>query len=184
MFRAHPTTYGGTQFRSRLEARWAAFFDLAQWRWEYEPSDDAGWVPDFILVDSGVAVEVKPIEWTETTAFRDACERPDLEKVRKSERLEALILGAYPVGSVSIGVFYGKFEDWPPLTFGRLYWRDSTHRIDLSSGTYDGYSWSNGSWRASGDGMFREMGKLLEQWELDQMWREAGNRVQWRRPAA
>lgn len=29
-----PTTYQHTLFRSRLEARWAAFFDLVGWRFE------------------------------------------------------------------------------------------------------------------------------------------------------
>ena len=46
---AHPTLYQGVQFRSRLEARWAAFFDLAGWGWDYEPIDLVGWVPDFIV---------------------------------------------------------------------------------------------------------------------------------------
>lgn len=45
--KAHPTPYRGITFRSRLEARWAAFFDLAGWRWEYEPIDLQGWSPDF-----------------------------------------------------------------------------------------------------------------------------------------
>lgn len=44
---AHETLYSGTLFRSRLEARWAAFFDLAGWKWRYEPVDLAGWTPDF-----------------------------------------------------------------------------------------------------------------------------------------
>jgi hypothetical protein len=44
---AHPTTYKGVNMRSRLEARWAAFFDLVSWRWEYEPIDLLGWSPDF-----------------------------------------------------------------------------------------------------------------------------------------
>ncbi|MEA2669684.1 MAG: hypothetical protein QOJ33_2618, partial [Chloroflexota bacterium] len=30
---AIPTTYDGVNFRSRLEAKWAAFFDLLGWRW-------------------------------------------------------------------------------------------------------------------------------------------------------
>ena len=29
--KAIPTTYAGVRFRSRLEARWAAFFDLCGW---------------------------------------------------------------------------------------------------------------------------------------------------------
>lgn len=45
--KAHVTEYNGTKFRSRLEARWAAFFDLVGWAWEYEPLDLVGWVPDF-----------------------------------------------------------------------------------------------------------------------------------------
>ena len=45
--KAHPTKYAGVQFRSRLEARWAAFFDLAAWKWDYEPIDFEGWSPDF-----------------------------------------------------------------------------------------------------------------------------------------
>jgi hypothetical protein len=47
--KAHPTMYAGTQFRSRLEARWACFFDLAGWTWEYEPIDLVGWSPDFYV---------------------------------------------------------------------------------------------------------------------------------------
>jgi hypothetical protein len=67
--RAHPTTYAGQRFRSRLEARWAAFFDLAGWRWRYEPIDLEGWVPDFLVTfpcrhscggEHRLYVEVKP----------------------------------------------------------------------------------------------------------------------------
>jgi hypothetical protein len=42
-----PTTYSGVNFRSRLEARYAAFFNLVGWEWEYEPLDLKGWIPDF-----------------------------------------------------------------------------------------------------------------------------------------
>lgn len=41
------TFYAGIMFRSRLEAKWAAFFDLLGWPWEYEPVDFQSWVPDF-----------------------------------------------------------------------------------------------------------------------------------------
>ena len=46
---AIPTTYKGIRFRSRLEARWAAMFDICGWRWEYEPLDLPGWIPDFLI---------------------------------------------------------------------------------------------------------------------------------------
>lgn len=48
--KAHPTKYNGVQYRSRLEARWAAFFDLIGWQHEYEPIDLPGWSPDFRVV--------------------------------------------------------------------------------------------------------------------------------------
>jgi hypothetical protein len=57
-----PTVYKGRQFRSRLEARWAAFFDLLHWPYEYEPFELPGWIPDFLLLgDTRVLVEVKPV---------------------------------------------------------------------------------------------------------------------------
>jgi hypothetical protein len=46
---AHPTRYADVLFRSRLEARWAAFFDLMGWKWQYEPVDLEGWTPDFLI---------------------------------------------------------------------------------------------------------------------------------------
>lgn len=56
------TMYKGIRYRSRLEATWAAFFDLVGWRYEYEPVDFNGWIPDFVLLGkSPVYVEVKPV---------------------------------------------------------------------------------------------------------------------------
>jgi len=55
-----PTEYGGIRFRSRVEARWAAFFDRLDWPWQYEPCDLAGYIPDFVLMfSSPLLVEVK-----------------------------------------------------------------------------------------------------------------------------
>jgi hypothetical protein len=62
-FAAIPTKYKGVQFRSRLEARWAAMFDMLGWEWEYEPFDAAGYIPDFKINNfSQMIVEVKPYE--------------------------------------------------------------------------------------------------------------------------
>lgn len=47
--------------RSRLEARWAAFFDLIGWSWVYEPYDTGDWIPDFLVQGtSPFLVEVGP----------------------------------------------------------------------------------------------------------------------------
>lgn len=57
------TQYKGYRFRSRLEARWAVFFDTAKIRWEYEPQgydvDGKAYLPDFYLPDMGCYFEVK-----------------------------------------------------------------------------------------------------------------------------
>ena len=45
MIKAIETEYSGHKFRSRLEARWAVFFDSLGIKWEYEPEGfetDAG----------------------------------------------------------------------------------------------------------------------------------------------
>lgn len=55
MIKAIETSYKGYRFRSRLEARWAVFFDALGLKWEYEPEGfdlKAGrYLPDFFLGD-------------------------------------------------------------------------------------------------------------------------------------
>ena len=65
--KAIETRYAGYRFRSRLEARWAVFFDSLGLEWEYEPEGietDAGWyLPDFrVMTPQGKPIwyEVKP----------------------------------------------------------------------------------------------------------------------------
>lgn len=60
---AIPTEYKGRRYRSRLEAKWAAFFDLCGWDAEYEPFDLGEWSPDFLIKGktNEILVEVKPI---------------------------------------------------------------------------------------------------------------------------
>lgn len=61
------TRYRGHHFRSRLEARWAVFFDALMIPWEYEPEgfdlDGEFYLPDFrltLLTGRVVWCEVKP----------------------------------------------------------------------------------------------------------------------------
>lgn len=90
-----PTMYAGIMFRSRLEAKWAAFFDLAGWRWQYEPLDLAGYIPDFILLmpNGPIAVEVKPLLWSahDVGAIYVACKKMGAWPVSSGE---ALLVGA------------------------------------------------------------------------------------------
>lgn len=62
-YQAIPTRYAGVRFRSRLEARFAAFFDLVGWQWSYEAVDLRGYIPDFIVglnTDHRLLIECKP----------------------------------------------------------------------------------------------------------------------------
>lgn len=59
------TEYNGYRFRSRLEARWAVFFDTAGIPYEYEPegfvlTDGTYYLPDFYLPWYRCYVEIKP----------------------------------------------------------------------------------------------------------------------------
>jgi hypothetical protein len=77
------TRYASVLFRSRLEARWAAFFDKLGEKWEYEPEgfdlDGQWYLPDFWLPTFG-------IEWgngrTEMGLYWEV--KPTLDHIDKS----------------------------------------------------------------------------------------------------
>lgn len=84
--KAIETHYGGYRFRSRLEARWAVFFDALKLPWEYEKEGyclgNCGlYLPDFWLPtvglrahrDTGIWCEIKAVEPTQTES--DRCEK-------------------------------------------------------------------------------------------------------------
>ena len=68
--KAIETEYNGYRFRSRLEARWAVFFDAAKIKYEYEPegfelADGTRYLPDFYLPELFTYVEIKPADFCE-----------------------------------------------------------------------------------------------------------------------
>lgn len=61
--RALETRYNGYRFRSRVEARWAVFFDAMEVQYEYEPQgfdlgDGMRYLPDFWLPQLPAWVEI------------------------------------------------------------------------------------------------------------------------------
>ena len=67
MIKAIESRYAGHRFRSRLEARWAVFFDVLGLAWSYEPEgyglgEVGAYLPDFFVpkLNGGVFFEVKP----------------------------------------------------------------------------------------------------------------------------
>ncbi len=199
---AIPTRYAGVQFRSRLEARWAAMFDLLGWRWEYEPIDLDGYIPDFVLqFAQPLLVEVKPLEhWPCPVAGCVACNPHDamvrdlhdraFAKVRSSGWTgQAMLVGAVlmPPGRLAVPRIGRSVPDGPPgdvdegaLDLESFYpdrvlvqcrrcpsiriWHDIPEDV-----AWLGTCCDDSDRRSS---------------ELDPtaLWREAGNRVQWRAP--
>ena len=66
MMKPIETIYNGYRFRSRLEARWAVFFDTLGVKYEYEKEgfdmDGVWYLPDFYLPDYSCWVEIKGCE--------------------------------------------------------------------------------------------------------------------------
>ena len=59
------THYNGYRFRSRLEAKWAVYFDKLEIKYEYEPEgyvleNGECYLPDFYLPGFNAFVEIKP----------------------------------------------------------------------------------------------------------------------------
>jgi hypothetical protein len=97
-----PTTYRHTDFRSRLEARWAAFFDLVGWSWVYEPIDAEGYIPDFLVKGTlPLYVEVGPC-----VTRSDFCEKTDKADLSADVlRHDLLVVGVDP-GTTWLGEFW------------------------------------------------------------------------------
>lgn len=112
--KAIETEYKGYRFRSRLEARWAVFFDACGVKWEYEPEGyDLGgglyYLPDFLLhdvtIDHGfhakgcdLYVEVKG-----QMSEKDAAKINRFAELRISDGGEIRDLGILVVGSIPDG---------------------------------------------------------------------------------
>jgi hypothetical protein len=192
---AIPTRYAGRQYRSRLEARWAAFFTMLGWPFEYEPLDFKGWIPDFVLMGARrVFVEVKPVEiFPENIADevdRSGCEDEILivgTTMLRSEEFTFPSLGwlgeldpEMEGGKVQriwqsavVGCWSGaqeKNEATPLAPIGNPrrvlgFCPELGYWRDRITGFYDGGCY--GHYEGENDRVFR-------------MWQEAGNVVQWK----
>ncbi len=175
-----PTLYKGTMFRSRTEARWAAFFDLANIPWQYEPIDLQGYIPDFVVPwHNDLLVEVKA-----------ECKLSDLDEHKaKIENSgwpgEALIVGTgliCPADQHPILGLIGERE----VIDGELTWRwDTVRAFECISCGGASVLAESGSWlcRACWQGVGNEhVGACRDR--LVTAFTEAGNRVQWKGPVA
>lgn len=175
--RGIPTLYAGTRFRSRLEARWAAFFDLAGWRWEYEPIDLSGWIPDFLVTfkkgdgngTSRALVEVKPVIAFDKTVEATA------EKIERAKP-------PYPVWILGATAPIEHKNLHSALGWNFIYDESDAHfhgECDEADVAAPYFYWKGGRWLGTfkyGALTYGEANKDL----LIKRWRRAGNEVQWR----
>jgi hypothetical protein len=120
--------------RSRLEARWARWFDLQGWEWEYEPLDLAGWLPDFALTVPEVGallVECKPALSTDRlTAAGNKAERATTD-TPEHDRYPVLLLGASPkVVLVGAAPKWSWLPPawWPTGSMSAMGWADAVNK--------------------------------------------------------
>lgn len=130
--KAIQTVYKGYRFRSRLEARWAVFFETLGIKWEYEKegyelSDGSKYLPDFWLPEMDCFFEVKG------TAPTDKERNLALLLSSESKKLVAVACGTMSVEELRVG---GKrYGEWPSQNF----------RIELFAGP------AHAKWEAAHD---------------------------------
>ncbi len=136
--KAIETEYNGYKFRSRLEARWAVFFDYCGIPYEYEPEgfevDGKKYLPDFFLpeVDRWVEIKGKKLTAEELEKCSAFCEAQDSDGIKFS-----IFIGQPLDGLVGImpGEHPGTISFTDDLDHARLIGIKS-HAYHWKSGTY------------------------------------------------
>ena len=170
--KAHPTLYNGRQYRSRLEARWAAFFDVLGWRHEYEPLDMDGWSPDFLLGDD-VFVEVKPITEAEPDIIKRLSQyhRPKLEILLVS--IKPFYTPGSPISRSAIGWMTDMCYYEP--------WFEPANVVHAEpEGGYD-FCHAYGAYGGRMQGARCHKCYGVEMRDMERLWAQASNMVQWQK---
>ena len=184
---AIPTLYRGRMYRSRLEARWAAFFDRLGWAYEYEPFDLGSWSPDFLLIRHNVMVEVKPLtEFDQGVADKMLNATVNQRIVDEEVSPCGLFLTRVaPFAATDKSVSLGWLcPPAAPSTFGEAiaFWRTDIHKPCMHADVVvigAGGVWTmDGDARPDSDGF---SGWFLYPKHTMGLWSDASNAVQWER---
>jgi len=105
--KAIETRYKGYRFRSRLEARWAVFFDALGIPWEYEKEGfellSGRYLPDFYLTEDKLWVEIKGPRPTEIEILL-------LKQLATMTRKHAFLFHGLPTEHPGIGFVIDRWE--------------------------------------------------------------------------
>lgn len=163
-----PTHLDGCLYRSRLEARWARFFGLLGWQYQYEPCDLSGWIPDFLILGRkhDTLAEVKPFSRGEEF---------DVER----ETICRAIEGTMPhriVLLLGCTIFQRRETGEPQLGW----FLDGDEAVFNRHGEW-GFRAAWGSWRDCVTGEYDGNAHVVvPRWEdVWELWNQAGNDVQW-----
>jgi len=191
-----PTEYNGRLFRSRLEARWARFFDLLEWDFEYEPFDLNGWSPDFLLrgkyikhdlvytgknpfahlfkhldmfetIDHPVLVEVKPLDRFDKSAAKKITDAA-------AGKFEVLLLGTGLLNGTKLGWLYENELKWSSGWGEAIFTHEEKY----------GFAHSDGSFgcRINGSGSGSDNHLCNDFTEIKRLWQEAGTATMFLKP--
>ena len=130
MIKCIETEYKGYRFRSRLEARWAVFFDACGVKWEYEPEgfalgDGIYYLPDFLLHDVWAKESYFGDLWVEV---KGEMTELDAVKIREfSKEAPIIVVGNIPDGNDFMDIWfcatcqYDSFDDAEYFNFNTIY---------------------------------------------------------------
>jgi hypothetical protein len=172
---AIPTQFAGINFRSRLEAKWAAFFELCGWHWHYEPLDLNGYIPDFIVqMQRDVLFEVKPF-----LRFDDPQVDAAIKKIEQSgwpKQRDAVVVGSVLIPTASC------YDTAPPHGLGVMMETDCCSAGRCASCGHISFSSDLICYgcRLCGRNNRCPVGdSAADPSEIERLWRQAGNLVQW-----
>lgn len=115
--KAIETEYDGHRFRSRLEARWAVFFNAIGLTYEYEiegfEMDGTRYLPDFYIpsLNRWFEIKGKPLSLDEIKKCEEFCRRLDNENIKYS-----VLIGSPNLCAIRVGDF---LEYWNMSGSGR-----------------------------------------------------------------
>lgn len=168
------TRYDGYRFRSRLEARWAVFFNSAGIKYQYEPEgfllpDGTRYLPDFYLPEVGGRAGANGL-YVEVKGVLDDKDRRKLQQFSGvGSRYPLLVVGEIPLnaeqlyehGAYCDGLFWNCRTidgDYYPVQF----WRDPDGDIGIWGydnvkkypGDIAGFNWFNQHFKAAREARF------------------------------
>ena len=170
-----PTAYAGQSFRSRLEARWAATFDLLNWQWTYEPFDGDGYVPDFLIRQGAIPLlaEIKPA--VTSHQYREPIKKIITGIGELWRGHDAIVLGANIIASGTIAGIYidwlNNQHDWHTSA---AQWRRCAHCQNFAITTIN-----HSRDTCAACGKPKPDDPTLNATILNNTWRAAGNLTQW-----